>query len=139
MAAEVLDRKINNAELNQNERGSRPDLRAVGALRAEGLKKSYRRRCVVNDVSIEVHPGEIVGLLGPNGAGKTTTFYMVVGLEEPDEGGVWLGEESITKLPLYKRARLGISYLPQEAAVFRKLTVEKNILAILETLPMTRV
>jgi lipopolysaccharide export system ATP-binding protein len=107
-------------------------------LRADSLKKSYRRRCVVNDVSIEVSPGEIVGLLGPNGAGKTTTFYMVVGLEEPDEGGVWLGEKSITKLPLYKRARLGISYLPQEASVFRKLTVEQNILAILETLPLTR-
>ena len=142
MAAEVLDRKINNTEFNPRESESGPGLEAagggVGALRAEGLKKSYRRRCVVNDVSIEVHPGEIVGLLGPNGAGKTTTFYMVVGLEEPDEGGVWLGEESITRLPLYKRARLGISYLPQEASVFRKLTVEQNILAILETLPMTR-
>jgi len=110
---------------------------AVGALKAEGLKKSYRRRCVVNDVSITVHPGEIVGLLGPNGAGKTTTFYMVVGLEEPDQGRVWLGEENITKLPLYKRARLGISYLPQEASVFRKLTVEQNILAILQTLDLS--
>lgn len=109
----------------------------AGTLKAEGLKKSYRRRCVVNDVSIEVHPGEIVGLLGPNGAGKTTTFYMVVGLEEPDEGSVWLGGKDITKLPLYKRARLGISYLPQEASVFRKLTVEQNILAILQTLDMT--
>lgn len=109
----------------------------AGTLKAVGLKKSYRRRCVVNDVSIEVHPGEIVGLLGPNGAGKTTTFYMVVGLEEPDEGSVWLGGKDITKLPLYKRARLGISYLPQEASVFRKLTVEQNILAILQTLDMT--
>ncbi len=109
----------------------------AGALKAEGLKKSYRRRCVVNDVSITVHPGEIVGLLGPNGAGKTTTFYMVVGLEEPDEGRVWLGGKDITKLPLYKRARLGISYLPQEASVFRKLTVEQNILAILQTLDLT--
>jgi lipopolysaccharide export system ATP-binding protein len=133
MVSEVLDRQIRGAELNGLERGSNS-----AALRADSLKKSYRRRCVVNDVSIEVRPGEIVGLLGPNGAGKTTTFYMVVGLEEPDEGGVWLGEESITKLPLYKRARLGISYLPQEASVFRKLTVEQNILAILETLPMTR-
>ncbi len=110
---------------------------AALALKAEGLKKSYRRRCVVNDVSITVHPGEIVGLLGPNGAGKTTTFYMVVGLEEPDEGRVWLGGKDITKLPLYKRARLGISYLPQEASVFRKLTVEQNILAILQTLDLT--
>ncbi|HEY8460516.1 MAG TPA: ATP-binding cassette domain-containing protein, partial [Blastocatellia bacterium] len=135
MVSEVLDRQIKGAELNGLETGSKSD---GAALRADRLRKSYRRRCVVNDVSIEVHPGEIVGLLGPNGAGKTTTFYMVVGLEEPDEGGVWLGEESITRLPLYKRARLGISYLPQEASVFRKLTVEQNILAILETLPMTR-
>ncbi len=110
---------------------------SVGTLRVEHLKKSYRRRCVVNDVSIEVHPGEIVGLLGPNGAGKTTTFYMVVGLEEPDEGKVWLGDHEITRMALYKRARMGISYLPQEASVFRKLTVEQNILAILETLVMT--
>jgi len=138
MVSEVLDRQIKGAEgaeLNGLKNGSNT---GSAALRANGLKKSYRRRCVVNDVSIEVRPGEIVGLLGPNGAGKTTTFYMVVGLEEPDEGGVWLGEASITKLPLYKRARLGISYLPQEASVFRKLTVEQNILAILETLPMTR-
>ncbi len=111
---------------------------SVGALRADNLKKSYRRRTVVNGVSINVQPGEIVGLLGPNGAGKTTTFYMVVGLEEPDEGRVWLGDQEITRLPLYKRARLGISYLPQEASVFRKLTVEQNILAILETLDLTR-
>ncbi|HQR34645.1 MAG TPA: LPS export ABC transporter ATP-binding protein [Blastocatellia bacterium] len=110
----------------------------LGALRAENMKKSYRRRCVVNDVSVIVRTGEIVGLLGPNGAGKTTTFYMVVGLEEPDEGRVWLGDQEITKLPLYKRARLGLSYLPQEASVFRKLTVEQNILAILETLDLTR-
>jgi len=111
---------------------------SIGALRAENLKKSYRRRCVVNDVSVIVRTGEIVGLLGPNGAGKTTTFYMVVGLEEPDEGRVWLGDQEITRLPLYKRARLGISYLPQEASIFRKLTVEQNILAILETLELTR-
>jgi lipopolysaccharide export system ATP-binding protein len=112
--------------------------RKTGSLRAESLKKSYRRRTVVNDVSIDVQPGEIVGLLGPNGAGKTTTFYLVVGLEEPDAGRVWLGDTDITKLPLYKRARLGISYLPQEASVFRKLTVEQNIMAILETLPLPR-
>lgn len=135
MLSEVLDREIKDAELNRLEEDAGLD---SGALRAEGLRKSYRRRCVVNDVSIKVRPGEIVGLLGPNGAGKTTTFYMVVGLEEPDEGSVWLGEESITRSPLYKRARLGISYLPQEASVFRKFTVEQNILAILETLEMTR-
>ncbi|MFZ4627951.1 MAG: LPS export ABC transporter ATP-binding protein [Blastocatellia bacterium] len=110
---------------------------ATGALRAAGLVKSYRRRCVVNQVSLEVHPGEIVGLLGPNGAGKTTTFYLVVGLEEPDQGSVWLGETEITRLPLSRRARLGISYLPQEPSVFRKLTVEQNLLAILETLPLS--
>jgi lipopolysaccharide export system ATP-binding protein len=109
----------------------------IGALRAENLNKSYRRRCVVNQVSIVVNSGEIVGLLGPNGAGKTTTFFMVVGLEDPDEGHVWLGDQDITSLPLYKRARLGISYLPQETSVFRKLTVEQNIMAILETLKMT--
>ena len=91
---------------------------------------------MVNEVSIEVHPGEIVGLLGPNGAGKTTTFYLVVGLEEPEEGSVWLGQTEITRLPLYRRARLGISYLPQEPSIFRKLTVEQNILAVLETLQL---
>jgi lipopolysaccharide export system ATP-binding protein len=135
MVSEVLDREIEDAKLHQLK--GNPSLNS-GALRAENLKKSYRRRCVVNNVSIEVHPGEIVGLLGPNGAGKTTTFYMVVGLEEPDEGRVWMSDQNITKLPLYKRARLGISYLPQEASVFRKLTVEQNILAILETLDLAR-
>ncbi len=135
MVSEVLDREIKEAELARLHGGQAS---ITGALRAEHLKKSYRRRCVVNNVSIEVHRGEVVGLLGPNGAGKTTTFYMVVGLEEPDEGRVWLSDEEITKLPLYKRARLGISYLPQEASVFRKLTVEQNILAILETIRMTR-
>lgn len=108
------------------------------ALRAENLKKSYRGRCVVNNVSIVVSPGEIVGLLGPNGAGKTTTFYMVVGLERPDAGRILLGEQDITRLPIHKRARNGISYLPQEASVFRKLTVEENILAILETRKLSR-
>jgi lipopolysaccharide export system ATP-binding protein len=107
-------------------------------LRAEGLKKSYRGRCVVNDVAIEVARGEIVGLLGPNGAGKTTSFYMIVGLEKPDHGRVKLGGGDITDLPMYLRARRGISYLPQEPSIFRKLTVEKNILAILETLELTR-
>lgn len=108
------------------------------ALRAENLKKSYRGRCVVNNVSITVRPGEVVGLLGPNGAGKTTTFYMVVGLESPDAGRILLGERDISRLPIHKRARGGISYLPQEPSVFRKLTVEENILAILETLKLSR-
>lgn len=113
-------------------------LSVANSLRAENLKKSYRGRCVVNNISIVVSPGEIVGLLGPNGAGKTTTFYMVLGLERPDGGRILLGEQDITRLPIHKRARSGISYLPQEASVFRKLTVEENILAILETLKLSR-
>ena len=135
MVSDAVDPKIKHAGQISTPQDS---VTSVGALRAENLKKSYRRRCVVNDVSVIVRTGEIVGLLGPNGAGKTTTFYMVVGLEEPDEGRVWLGDQEITRLPLYKRARMGISYLPQEASVFRKLTVEQNILAILETLDLTR-
>ena len=99
---------------------------------AKNLIKTYSSRTVVNDVSINVQQGEIVGLLGPNGAGKTTTFYMVVGLIKADSGEVFLDEENITKMPMYKRAQLGIGYLPQEASVFRKLSVEDNILAVLE-------
>jgi lipopolysaccharide export system ATP-binding protein len=102
-------------------------------LAARNLRKVYRGRAVVQDVSIEVHPGEIVGLLGPNGAGKTTTFYMVVGMTQPDSGTVFLGDEEITEVPMYLRARKGISYLPQEASVFRRLSVEDNIRAIFET------
>jgi lipopolysaccharide export system ATP-binding protein len=108
--------------------------RGAALLRAERLSKSYGGRRVVNDVTIEVHAGEIVGLLGPNGAGKTTTFYMMVGLTRPDTGTVLLNGEDVTHLPMYERARRGVSYLPQEPSVFRKLTVEENILAILETL-----
>ena len=108
------------------------------ALRAENLRKSYRGRCVVNNVSVIVRRGEVVGLLGPNGAGKTTTFHMIVGLEKPDVGQVRLGEQDITWMPLWRRARNGIGYLPQEASIFRKLTVEQNILAILETLRLSR-
>jgi lipopolysaccharide export system ATP-binding protein len=103
------------------------------SLSARNLRKVYRGRAVVEDVSIEVHPGEIVGLLGPNGAGKTTTFYIVVGMTQPDAGRVYLGEEEITEVPMYLRARKGISYLPQEASVFRRLSVEDNIRAIFET------
>jgi lipopolysaccharide export system ATP-binding protein len=106
-------------------------------LKAEGLIKSYRGRKVVNDVSILVRAGEIVGLLGPNGAGKTTTFYMMVGLAEPDEGKIFLDGEDIAYLPMYKRARKGIGYLPQEPSIFRKLTVRENIMAILETLNLS--
>lgn len=106
-------------------------------LRAEGLIKSYHNRRVVDGVSFEVKRGEIVGLLGPNGAGKTTSFYIVVGLIKSDKGKIILGEEDISKLPMYERARKGIGYLPQEPSVFRKLTVEENIKAILETLELS--
>ena len=102
------------------------------------LVKRYRQRTVVNHVSIEVKQGEIVGLLGPNGAGKTTTFYQVVGLIKPDEGSVFLNEVDITRLPMYKRAKMGIGYLPQEPSVFRKLSVEDNIMAVLEMINMKR-
>lgn len=101
----------------------------------QGLVKTYAGRSVVNGVDFEVAQGEIVGLLGPNGAGKTTSFYMVVGLIQPDAGMVQLGEEDLTELPMYLRARAGLSYLPQEPSVFRKLTVMENILAVLEVLP----
>jgi lipopolysaccharide export system ATP-binding protein len=102
-------------------------------LRAQALTKSYGRRVVVNEVNLSISQGEVVGLLGPNGAGKTTTFYMVVGLARPDSGEVFLGDEDITGLPMYQRARAGIGYLPQEASIFRKLTAEENVLAVLET------
>ena len=101
-------------------------------LRAENLVKQYKKRRVVNDMSLEVEQGEIVGLLGPNGAGKTTTFYMTVGLVTPDEGEVYLDDEIITGLAMYQRAQKGVGYLPQEASVFRDLSVEDNILAVLE-------
>ncbi|MEY2829732.1 MAG: export transporter ATP-binding protein [Bacteroidota bacterium] len=101
-------------------------------LHTHNLMKTYRQRKVVNDVSVEVQQGEIVGLLGPNGAGKTTTFYMTVGLVQPDEGTVLLDDLDITRMPMYKRAQMGIGYLPQEASVFRKLTVEDNVMAILQ-------
>ena len=107
-------------------------------LTAEGLIKTYAGRAVVNGVSLEVAGGEIVGLLGPNGAGKTTTFGIVVGLVRPDAGVVRLGDSDLTDLPMYRRARAGICYLPQEPSVFRKMTVEENLLAILETLDLTR-
>jgi lipopolysaccharide export system ATP-binding protein len=107
-------------------------------LKAEKLFKKYKKRYVVNDVSLEVNQGEIVGLLGPNGAGKTTTFYMIVGLIKPNDGRIFLEEEDITDLPMYKRAKKGIGYLAQEASVFRKLTVEENILAVLEMTKLPR-
>lgn len=107
-------------------------------LRADGLVKSFRARKVVKGVSVEVSAGEVVGLLGPNGAGKTTIFDMIVGLTQPDEGSIRLNAEEITALPMYKRARYGIGYLPQESSVFRRLSVQDNILAILEMLDYSR-
>jgi lipopolysaccharide export system ATP-binding protein len=104
----------------------------MSLLRAESLGKEYRKRRVVSNLSLEVRSGEVVGLLGPNGAGKTTAFYMIVGLVPCDEGRIWLDDREVTGLPMYRRARLGLGYLPQEASVFRKLTVEDNIRAILE-------
>ena len=106
----------------------------MNLLRASNLCKSYRNRQVVKNINIEVNQGEIVGLLGPNGAGKTTTFYMVVGLVPPEEGQVYIGSEDITKFPMHMRAKKGISYLPQEPSVFRNLTVEENVIAVMETL-----
>src|SRR2546423_14819619 len=108
----------------------------MSKLETRQISKTYRGRCVVNSVSVFVQQGEVVGLLGPNGAGKTTSFYMIVGLISPDSGSVLVDDRDITSLPMYQRALRGISYLPQEASVFRKLTVEENLMAILETRPL---
>ncbi|MBH00249.1 MAG: LPS export ABC transporter ATP-binding protein [Solibacterales bacterium] len=110
----------------------------MGTLRTENLSKSYRGRKVVENVSISLDSGQVIGLLGPNGAGKTTSFRIIVGLVNPNAGHVFFNDQDITDLPMYQRARLGISYLPQEASIFRKLTVEDNLLAILQTLKMTQ-
>ncbi len=109
----------------------------MSKLETREISKTYRGRRVVDDVSVFVQQGEVVGLLGPNGAGKTTSFYMIVGLISPDSGRILVDEQDITNLPMYQRARRGISYLPQEASVFRKLTVEENLMAILETLRLS--
>jgi len=106
-------------------------------LRSENLKKIYKKRAVVNRVSVQVVQGEVVGLLGPNGAGKTTTFYMIVGMVKPNEGKVFLDQKEITDEPMYKRAKMGIGYLPQEASVFRRMSVEDNILAILQIMKIS--
>ncbi|MBI5808133.1 MAG: LPS export ABC transporter ATP-binding protein [Ignavibacteriales bacterium] len=106
-------------------------------LKSESLKKIYKKRAVVNDVSVQVTQGEVVGLLGPNGAGKTTTFYMIVGMIKPNDGKVYLEKNEITHEPMYKRAKMGIGYLPQEASVFRKLSVEDNIMAVLQVMNLT--
>jgi lipopolysaccharide export system ATP-binding protein len=106
-------------------------------LRSDNLVKRYKKRTVVSGVSIDVAQGEVVGLLGPNGAGKTTTFYMIVGMITPDDGRVFLNETEITRLAMYRRAGLGIGYLPQEASIFRKMSVEENILAVLQMMPLS--
>ena len=112
--------------------------RATLTLRAAGLTKRYKKRPVVQGVSLDVREGEIVGLLGPNGAGKTTTFYMIVGMVRPNAGDIFLGEEAITRLPMYRRARRGIGYLAQETSIFRQLSVEENLHAVLEFQPISR-
>ena len=109
---------------------------AVRMLRAEGLVKRYKKRTVVQTVNVEVRQGEVVGLLGPNGAGKTTTFYMIVGMIRPDSGSVFLDQTEITTMAMYKRARMGIGYLPQEASIFRKMSVEENLMAVLQLMDM---
>lgn len=114
------------------------DISEIMILRAENLVKKYKKRTVVSHVSVQVEQGEIVGLLGPNGAGKTTTFYMIVGLIKPNEGEIFLDGDNITGLPMYQRAKLGIGYLAQEASVFRKLTVEENLMAVLEMTKLTK-
>lgn len=115
-----------------------PAVESTTTLRTINLVKHYGKRRVVDEVSLQVQKGEVVGLLGANGAGKTTTFYMIVGLERPDSGNVVLGDQDLTKLPMYLRARLGIGYLPQEPSVFRKMTAAQNILAVLETVGLRR-
>jgi lipopolysaccharide export system ATP-binding protein len=136
--ADYLERRI--GELIEGPSATAPSEIAPhgSTLSTTGLVKSYRRRRVVADVNLEVQQGEIVGLLGPNGAGKTTTFYMIVGLIPPDSGRVFLDDQELTRVPMYRRARRGIGYLAQEPSVFRKLTVEQNILAILETMGLNR-
>ena len=110
----------------------------MSVLRAGGLRKTYARRAVVNDVALDLAQGEIVGLLGPNGAGKTTTFYLITGLIRPDRGTIHLDDADITGMPMYLRVRRGLGYLPQEPSIFRRMTVEQNVLAILEVLDLSR-
>ncbi len=134
MNNKLLDNNINNEQSEPTDSivADAPKVQEHLVLRTENLVKKYGKRTVVSHVSIDVKQGEIVGLLGPNGAGKTTTFYMAVGLIVPNEGQIFLGEQNITKFPVYKRAQYGIGYLAQEASIFRKMSVEDNILSVLE-------
>jgi lipopolysaccharide export system ATP-binding protein len=127
-----------NPQTKTDRQTTTPTEQKKSTLRTDGLVKSYRRRRVVDEVSIRVTQGEIVGLLGPNGAGKTTTFYQITGLIRPDKGRVYLDDRDITRVPMYKRARMGIGYLAQEPSIFTKLSVRDNIRAILETIPISR-
>lgn len=134
----MLHPEVGSMEAASSARKENPLVAPSGkSLSCDRLVKIYGGRRVVNEISIEVRRGEIVGLLGPNGAGKTTCFYILVGMIRPDGGSVYLDGDDITKLPMYKRARRGIGYLPQEASIFRRLSVEDNIMAILETMPLT--
>src|SRR5436189_2900971 len=134
IATDLNDERAANS--NNTQRAN--ETPSASALAAFQLQKSYGRRRVVDDVSLHVEKGEVVGLLGANGAGKTTTFYMMVGLERPDRGSISMNGHDVSLLPMYLRARLGLGYLPQESSVFRKLTAEQNILAVLETMKMSR-
>ncbi len=134
----MIESATESANQPQPDLSAKIPLQETSILGVERLMKSYRKRAVVNDVSLQIRQGEIVGLLGPNGAGKTTIFAMIVGLERPDAGKIYLDSQDISRLPMYLRARNGISYLPQEASVFRKLSVEENILLVLQTLPLTK-
>jgi len=136
--ADLLSQTIEAPQLRAAAEPDRIQHPSAHALTAAGLQKSYGRRRVVDNVSLYVEPGEVVGLLGANGAGKTTTFYMIIGLETPEAGRVSLAGQDVTRLPMYLRARLGLGYLPQEPSVFRKMTVSDNILAVLETMGLRR-
>src|SRR4051794_2633925 len=138
----VLEKTEEAIHLSKPESATRPHsiekAPSVAAFAAFNLQKTYGKRRVVDDVTLHVEPGEVVGLLGANGAGKTTTFYMMIGLDRADRGTVRLGERDVTRLPMYLRARLGLGYLPQEPSVFRKMTAAQNILAVLETMRLRR-
>ena len=137
-AADGKTKRYSNYIMSDSENINQENKSGGMVLRTEGLVKQYGKRTVVNDVSISVKQGEIVGLLGPNGAGKTTSFYMTTGLIVPNAGHIYLDDKDITTYPVYKRARAGVGYLPQEASVFRKLSVEDNIMAVLEMTDLTR-